>query len=59
VRVLGTTRADLSTKIPIPIFTFLAFFTLFCFELAFGVNIKVLDKDFSFLMVLISLENDF
>jgi len=29
-------------------FCFCAFFTLFCFELAFGVNMEVLDKNVGF-----------
>jgi len=36
-----------------------AFFALFCFELAFGVNMKVLDNFVSFPMGLVWLENDF
>jgi len=35
------------------------FFTHFCFELAFGVNKKVVDNWVSFLMALVWLENDF
>jgi len=35
------------------------FFALFCFELAFGVNMKVLDNFVSFPMDLVGLENDF
>ena len=38
---------------------FLCFFTHFCFELAFGVNMKVLDNFISFPMTLVWLENDF
>ena len=34
-------------------------FTHFCFELAFGVNMKVLDNCVRFPMVLVWLENDF
>jgi len=36
---------------------FLCFFTHLCFELAFGVNMKVLDNCVSFPMTLVSLEN--
>ena len=36
---------------------FLCFFTHLCFELAFGVNMKVLDNCVSFLMDLVWLEN--
>jgi len=36
-----------------------AFFALFCFELAFGVNMKVLDIFVSFSMALVLHENDF
>jgi len=32
---------------------FLAFFILLCFELDFGVNMKVLDKNIIFLMLLV------
>ena len=35
------------------------FFTHFCFELTFGVNMKVLDNCVSFPVVLVWLENDF
>ena len=38
---------------------FLYFFTHFCFELAFDVNMKVVDNWVSFLMALVGLENDF
>jgi len=36
---------------------FSCFFTYFCFELAFDVNIKVLDKFVRFLMALVWLKN--
>jgi len=42
-----------------PIWKTFAFFALFCFELAFGVNMKVLDNFVSFPMALVLLENDF
>jgi len=35
------------------------FYTLFRFELAFGVNMKVLDNFISFPMALVLCENDF
>jgi len=46
----------------LPEFQFLhfwAFFTLFYFELAFGLNTKVLDKNLGFLMALVWLQNYF
>jgi len=38
---------------------FLCFFTHLCFELTFGVNIKVLDNFIRFPMALVWLENNF
>jgi len=49
VRPVGTTVRAVRTLV----FAFLSLFALFCFELAFGVNKKILDKDVIFIMVLV------
>ncbi|KEH26718.1 hypothetical protein MTR_6g471980 [Medicago truncatula] len=49
-------EASQEAKLPVPaspVSRFCIFFTYFCFELAFGVNMKVLDNYVSFLMALV------
>jgi len=41
-----------------PVSCFCVFFTCFCFELAFGVNMKVLDNCVSFPMASVLRDND-
>ncbi|KEH33400.1 hypothetical protein MTR_3g437660 [Medicago truncatula] len=55
-------EASQEAKLPVPaspVSCSCVFFTYFCFELVFGVNMKVLDNFVSFLMALVSGPNDF
>ena len=59
---LFRSRPEASQEAPVPaspVSRSCVFFTYFCFELAFGVNMKVLDNFVSFLMALVSGPNDF
>ena len=47
-----------STSDSIPCFMFLRLFTSFCFELALGVNTKVVDNFVSFPVALVGPQND-
>jgi len=56
VNLLAGASCSLTTC---PVSCSYAFFTHFCFELAFSVNMKVLDNCVIFPVALILLENDF
>jgi len=52
-------RAASCTVAVLPVSRSCVFFVRFCFELAFGVNMKVVDNWVNFPQTLIWLENDF